>query len=53
MILQPTSDCPEVARNKAEGSSSSPFFVDERILMRTPTHLICIGKHEQAALDPR
>jgi hypothetical protein len=47
VILEPTSDCPEVARNEAEGSSSSPFFVDEQILVRTPTHMICIGgKHE-------
>jgi outer membrane protein assembly factor BamB len=54
VVLEPTPDCPEVARNKAEGSSSSPFFVDERILFRTPTHLICIaGKHEHAGLDPR
>ena len=43
VILEPTSDCPEVARNEAEGSSSSPFFVDERILLRTPSHMICIG----------
>jgi outer membrane protein assembly factor BamB len=50
VILEPASDCREVARNKAEGSSSSPFFVDGRILMRTPTHLICIGGHVQAAL---
>ena len=54
VVLEPTSDCPEIARNKAEGSSSSPFFVDERILFRTPTHLICVGgKHEQAGLEPR
>jgi outer membrane protein assembly factor BamB len=43
VILEPTSDCSEVARNQAEGASSTPFFVDERILLRTPTHLICIG----------
>jgi len=44
VILEPTADCPEVARNVAEGSSSSPFFVDERIVFRTATHLICIGE---------
>jgi outer membrane protein assembly factor BamB len=43
VVLEPTSDCAEVARNEAEGSSSSPFFVDERILFRTPTHMICVG----------
>jgi hypothetical protein len=54
VVLEPTSDFPEVARNKAEGSSSSPFFVDQRILFRTPTHLICIGgKHEQVGLGRR
>ena len=34
VVLEPTSA--EVARNKGEGSSSSPFFVKERILFRTP-----------------
>lgn len=43
VILEPTSDCPEVARNAADGSSSSPFFIDRRMLLRTPTQLICIG----------
>ncbi|MDB5336513.1 MAG: serine/threonine protein kinase, partial [Planctomycetaceae bacterium] len=43
VILKPTADCPEIARNKAEGSSSSPFFVDKRIVFRTPTHVICIA----------
>ena len=43
VILEPTTDCPEVARNVAEGSSSSPFFVDKQIVFRTPTHVICIG----------
>jgi outer membrane protein assembly factor BamB len=54
-VLEPTADVREVARNKAEGSSSSsPFFVDDRILFRTPTHLICIGgTHEQAGLNRR
>ncbi|MDB5339124.1 MAG: bamB 2 [Planctomycetaceae bacterium] len=42
VILEPTADCPEIARNTAEGSSSSPFFVADRILFRTPTHMICI-----------
>jgi outer membrane protein assembly factor BamB len=46
VILEPTSDCPEIARNQAEGSSSSPFFVDERILFRTPTQMICIGGND-------
>lgn len=43
LILTPSPDCPEVTRNEADGSSSSPFFVDERLLFRTPTHIICIG----------
>lgn len=43
LILTPSPDCPEVARNEADGSSSSPFFVDDRLLFRTPTHIICIG----------
>lgn len=42
LILKPSPDCPEVARNEADGSSSSPFFADERLLFRTPTHLICL-----------
>jgi hypothetical protein len=43
VVLEPTSDVAELARNEAEGSSSSPFFVNDRILFRTPTHLICVG----------
>lgn len=47
VILAPTSDCPEIIRNQAEGSSSSPFFVDERILFRTPREIICIGGKDE------
>lgn len=43
VVFEPTSDCPEIARNETDGSSSSPFLVDERILLRTASHLICIG----------
>ena len=30
LILEPTSACPEVARNKGAGSNRPPFFVDDR-----------------------
>lgn len=49
VILNPTSECSEVTRNQADGLSTTPFFVDDRILLRTPTHLICIGQPADAA----
>ncbi len=54
LVVESTPDCPEVARNKSEGSSSSSFFIDDRILFRTPTRLICVGRElKQAELDRR
>lgn len=43
LILTPTADCPEVSRNQADGLSTTPFFVEGKMYLRTSTHLICIG----------
>lgn len=53
VILKPTAACQEIARNEADGSSSSPFFVDERVLVRTPTHMVCIRASGMEALSER
>ena len=43
LILTPTADCLKVSRNQAQGLSTTPYYVDSKIFLRTPTHLIFIG----------
>jgi hypothetical protein len=43
LIMNPTAQCSEVTRNQADGLSTTPFFVNNTMLLRTPTHLVCIG----------
>lgn len=47
VILNPTADCSEVSRVQGDGLSATPFFFDDKIFLRSPTHFICIG----SALD--
>ena len=44
LLLKPGRDYEEVSRNELDGFSSSPFFSAQRLYIRAPKHLYCLGQ---------